>query len=156
MTDSIRDREQVEAILARRGERLTLQRAAVLAYLQSTDQHPDARLIHDQVSRVLPRVSLGTIYRTLAVLQDAGIIQELKDESVSRYDANLGGHDHTHCVTCGRVRDVERGRAPDLANVAADGFQVLSHRLEVYGVCPDCQDREAGNDSAPPAATDLA
>jgi Fe2+ or Zn2+ uptake regulation protein len=154
MALTVRDRDQVERILSRRGERLTRQRAAVLAYLQSTDQHPDARTLYEQVSQSLPKVSLGTIYRTLAVLRDAGLIQELKDGPVSRYDANIGGHDHAHCIACGRVQDIARRPLPEAAGGDLGGFQVLSHRLEVYGLCPACQARvdvEAVRDAGPHA-----
>ncbi len=84
---------------------------------------------------------MGTIYRTLAVLRDAGLIQEFKDGPVSRYDANIGGHDHAHCVACGRVQDIARRPLPEAAGGDLGGFQVLSHRLEVYGVCSACQTR---------------
>ncbi|HEX2171382.1 MAG TPA: Fur family transcriptional regulator [Dehalococcoidia bacterium] len=139
MALSTPERATVERILRHRGERLTRQREAVLAYLQSTDEHPDARSVYEQVSRELPQVSLGTIYRTLSVLRDAGLVQELKYGSVSRYDANIGGHDHAHCLECGRVQDIDRRDAPDLTAFAGDGFRVLSHRLEVYGICTACQ-----------------
>jgi Fur family peroxide stress response transcriptional regulator len=143
MALSAPDRAEVERILGRRGERLTRQREAVLAYLLSSDDHPDARMIHEQVSRDLPQVSLGTVYRTLSVLRDAGLIQELKYGSVSRYDANIGGHDHTHCLECGWVQDIARREARDLAGFAENGFRVVSHRLEVYGICAACQARSA-------------
>ncbi len=141
MAARVRDRATVEQLLSRRGERLTRQRAAVLAYLQATDQHPDARRVYEQVSRELPQVSLGTVYRTLSMLREAGLIQELKDGNVSRYDANIGAHDHLHCVECGRVQDVERHRSPDLSEFEQTGFRVLSHRLEVYGLCAACANR---------------
>lgn len=140
-SQELRNRALVEQVLTRRGERLTRQRVAVLACLQASDEHPDARKIYERVSRNLPQVSLGTIYRTLAVLRDAGLIQELKYGSVSRYDANIGDHDHTHCLECGRVQDVGRRHAPNLAEFERDGFQVVSHRLEVYGLCAACADR---------------
>lgn len=145
MALSTLERTQVEQILSRRGERLTRPREAILAYLLSTDDHPDARMVYEQVSRDLPRVSLGTVYRTLSVLRDAGLIQELKYGTVSRYDANIGGHDHTHCLACGRVQDIARREAPDLSGFADNGFRVVSHRLEVYGICAACQARSAAS-----------
>lgn len=146
-SQELRNRVLVEQVLARRGERLTRQREAVLACLQASDEHPEARMIYERVSRDLPQVSLGTIYRTLAVLRDAGLIQELKYGSVSRYDANIGDHDHTHCLECGRVQDVGRRQAPDLGDFERDGFQVVSHRLEVYGLCAACAARVDGQES---------
>jgi len=144
------ERARVKDILAQRGERLTPQRAAVLTYVQSTDQHPDARLIYEAVVRELPQVSLGTIYRTLTVLQEVGLVRELKYGAVSRYDANIGAHDHAHCVRCGRVQDINRRHSPNLSDFEVDGFRVDSHQLEVYGICRSCQEQVLGNDSRRP------
>ncbi len=122
--------------------RLTPQRQAVLEAVQRVSFHPDACWVYDQVRRRLPNISLGTVYRSLAVLRDAGLIQELPQHGASaRYDGNVEAHQHAVCRQCGRVVDVEVGDLAALrerAARAATFAEVASERVEFYGCCRDC------------------
>ena len=124
--------------------RLTPQRRAVLEAVQQAPSHPDACWVYDQVRRRLPNISLGTVYRSLAVLEDAGLIQGLPQAAgPTRYDANVESHQHVVCSQCGRVADVEVG-VGDLTLVRqlvarSAGFaEVVGERLEFYGRCSAC------------------
>ena len=122
--------------------RLTPQRRAVLEAVQRAPIHPDACWVYDQVRRRLPNISLGTVYRSLAVLRDAGLIQELPQAGgPTRYDANIEAHQHIVCSQCGRVADVEVGDLTALRELVARtaGFaEVVGERLEFYGRCSEC------------------
>jgi len=122
--------------------RLTPQRRAVLEALQRAPIHPDACWVYDEVRRHLPNISLGTVYRSLAVLRDATLIRELPQASgPTRYDANIEAHQHIVCSQCGRVADVEVGDLSELRELVARsaGFaEVVGERLEFYGRCSEC------------------
>jgi Fur family transcriptional regulator, peroxide stress response regulator len=126
--------------LSAHGLRLTRQRAAVLETLQHTTSHPDAYTVHRQVQVILPDISLGTVYRALKVLTEAGMLHEMTCGQFSRYDGNVIPHGHATCRQCGRIVDVDvpiDDRLNDLAGNAT-GFTILSRRVEFEGICPDC------------------
>ena len=124
------------------GMRLTRQRREILKVLKSTTSHPTADWIYDQVRRVLPNISLGTVYRTLGVLRDQGMIMELDyGRSGSRFDGAPRNHYHIVCVTCGKVEDlsvpVKGYMEEEMSDVS--GYEVMEHRLEFRGICPLCR-----------------
>ena len=90
----------------------------------------------------MPNISLGTVYRSLAVLEDAGLIQELPQAGgPTRHDGNVEGHQHVVCSQCGRVADVDVGELSALRRLVARsaGFaEVVGERLEFYGRCSAC------------------
>ena len=122
---------------------MTPQRVALLRLLASSEGHPGAAQLYDQLRTQFPTTSLATVYKTLSLLDDVGEVLELGfgDEG-SRYDGNKPyPHPHVICIRCGKIMDA----GPELAEaltreVARDsGYQLVSHRLEFYGLCPDCQ-----------------
>jgi Fe2+ or Zn2+ uptake regulation protein len=125
--------------------RLTRQRQAVLDVVQRVTTHPDACWVYDQVRQRIPNISLGTVYRSLAVLRDGGLIRELpQGGGPTRYDANTGDHQHIVCQDCGRVLDLEVGDLTALRESAArtSGFaEVVGERVEFYGRCQECARR---------------
>ena len=122
--------------------RLTRQRQAVLDVVRRASTHPDACWIYDRVRQRIPNISLGTVYRSLAVLRDAGLVLEMaQGGGPNRYDANTGDHQHIVCQECGRVLDLEVGDLAALRERAArtSGFaEDLGERVEFYGRCQDC------------------
>ena len=143
--DEVRDmsRERIGIELRNQGRRLTKQRLAILNVLRSTTSHPDAYWIYEQVRHDIPNVSLGTIYRSLNVLRDLGLIKELTyGDQHSRYDADVSNHGHVTCLRCGRIVDVPvLQRDGNLSRSAEEesGFQIKNVRLEFEGICPACQ-----------------
>ena len=136
------DQEEIGRRLNIKGYRLTKQRLAVLKTLQGTESHPDATWIYERVRKEIPHVSLGTIYRTLGILKEAGLLRELDyGSSLSHYDANTENHPHTVCTNCGRIDDLELPLGNELERQVkgATDFAVSDHRLEFYGLCPDCR-----------------
>jgi len=128
--------------LASRGHRLTKQRQAILEVLRSSDVHPDADWVYREVRKVLPHVSLGTVYRSLEVLRDAGLIASLEVGPRRRYDGNTSEHQHILCISCGRVADIHLPPSllEELEQRAASeaDFTITGHRVEFYGLCPQC------------------
>ncbi len=115
--------------------RETRQRGAILQVLRRADSHPTADLIYDEVRKIIPNVSKGTVYRNLKILRETGEISEL----------NLNGkqdnHYHFRCEKCGRVFDVDEPVNNELDKRVAQrtGFKISYHQLEFRGLCKDCQ-----------------
>ncbi|WP_297197438.1 Fur family transcriptional regulator [Thermanaeromonas sp.] len=121
---------------------MTKQKRLILEILRSTKSHPTADWIYDQARKVLPSISLGTVYRNLAILKEDGQIMELSYGSTySRYDGNPENHYHFVCLKCGRVEDVDipvRGELEREVEKTGVG-DVYYHRLEFYGLCAHCR-----------------
>lgn len=126
--------------LKEKGVRFTPQRQAILEFLLGTDTHPTADEIYHHVKAKFPGVSLGTIYNTLNMLKEHGHILELSyGDMSSRFDGNPSNHYHVACTECGRVVDFHRPLIEMEKEVEErTGFQVMGHRVEFYGACPDC------------------
>ncbi len=122
--------------------RNTRQRELILAELRKSLAHPTAAELYDLVRRRLPKISLGTVYRNLDLLARMGIIQRLEMAGAeTRFDGAVRPHDHIRCAGCGRIDDVT-GPPVDLAPERGrelGGYQVLGHRLEFVGLCPQCR-----------------
>ena len=93
----------------------------------------------------MPRISLGTVYRNLEILSEQGLIQKLDiGGTQKRFDGNATTHYHIRCTKCGRVDDLD---LPTDANIEKEAskvtdFQILRHRLEFSGICPDCKPKK--------------
>jgi Fur family peroxide stress response transcriptional regulator len=129
----------------REGRRTTPQLAVVLdAVRTSGAEHPTAERIYDRVRRVLPSISLGTVYRNLQRLVQEGKIgaAQLGARSL-HYDPTPTPHDHFVCRACGRVEDLMIDAPAPLHDPARRaGHDVTSHTLVLYGQCRSC--RESG------------
>ena len=138
-----------EALVARLREqeyRLTPQRIALLRLLAVSDGHPSASHLYDRLHAQFPTTSPGTIYKTLNLLKDLGEVLELGfSDDDNRYDGNNPyPHPHLICVRCRKIVDPEVSITQDLVQQVArqSGYQIIGHRLDFYGVCPECRDRE--------------
>jgi len=120
---------------------MTPQRHAILSYLMNTMSHPTADEIYRALSPEFPSMSVATIYNNLRLFVEAGLVRELTygDDS-SRFDADLSDHYHCICKSCGRITDFEYPPLLEVERAAAKetGFIVEGHRMEIYGICPDC------------------
>jgi Fe2+ or Zn2+ uptake regulation protein len=121
--------------------RQTAQRAMILEEVVEAQEHLTAGEIFERVRRKDPRVAYGTVYRSLHLLAQHGLIQELTfADSASRYDARVDRHDHVDCTSCGQMRDVEVPEALIARHVAAErsGFTIANHHTVFAGTCPAC------------------
>jgi Fur family peroxide stress response transcriptional regulator len=135
------------------GHRLTPQRMAVLTILAESHAHPSAQEIYQQVKQDFPMTSLATVYKTITMLKEMGEVLELKFcDDCSRYDArNPIPHPHLVCVCCKKIVDCECDALEDLTRqvVERSGYEMLGHRLDLLGLCPDCQKEECAGASDP-------
>jgi len=133
--------EQFKAAARSGGVKLTHQRLEIFRAVASSLDHPSAEAVHRAVQVTTPTVSLDTVYRTLWLLTDLGLLTTLgpRQDSV-RFDANLESHHHYVCTRCGLVRDFENDdlnalKIPDTVNHFG---QVVSTHVEVRGICDRC------------------
>uniref|UniRef100_A0A7C2FVW1 Transcriptional repressor n=1 Tax=Thermus islandicus TaxID=540988 RepID=A0A7C2FVW1_9DEIN len=123
-------------------KRLTRQRKAVLEVVQRAHHHPDAAWIYQEVRKVVPRVSLATVYRTLeALVAEGHLVPITRAGEATRYDANLHPHLHLICEGCGAIVDLEP-TLPDLmtpAQRAHPELEVRSVEVTYRGLCPRCK-----------------
>jgi len=125
----------------RKRPRKTPQRRIILEELQKSRSHPTAAELYEIVRCRLPRISLGTVYRNLDLLAEMGTIQRLDLGGTTRFDGDPCRHYHVRCVHCGRVDDV-RDLPADLVRgkpKETGGYEIVGHRLEYLGVCPECR-----------------
>lgn len=137
------DVQSVDAGLLQSRYRLTKQRAAVLRAL-GTGAHLSAETILERVRDDMPGVSLGTIYRTLDILREIGLVQAFSyNGSAARYEATLEKHHHLLCSVCRELTDI---RAADIGELARDiatreGFSEFDFALTITGRCARCSRR---------------
>lgn len=129
-------------ILKQSGVRMTPQRHAILQFLLSTMEHPTADEIYKALEGSFPNMSVATVYNNLRVFKESGLVRELTyGDASSRFDANVSDHYHVICRSCGKITDFEHAALHELEEKAANatGYQIESHRMEFYGLCPQCQ-----------------
>lgn len=124
--------------------RLSRQRETILAELRKVDTHPTADQVYEMVRKILPRISLGTVYRNLDFLSTQGIVLRLGGAGTQkRFDGNPMPHPHLRCSECGRVDDVHVPLAlPELPGEQRMGYSDLRCDVEFVGVCPVCADNK--------------
>lgn len=124
--------------------RETRQREAILNVLRRTESHPTADDIYDEVRKVIPNISKGTVYRNLKLLKDEEEISELNlSGTVNRYEGRADNHYHFRCEQCGRIFDLNEpvDKKLDERIEKNTGFKVSYHQLEFRGTCGDCQEK---------------
>lgn len=121
--------------------RYSKQRECILEVLKGTTEHPTANWVYDSVRKEIPNISLGTVYRNLAVLCDDGVVLKIDvGDGTERYDACAKPHYHLHCKVCGCVCDVCFGyeEAIDKKAEKESGCKIDYHSLMFSGICSGC------------------
>ncbi len=125
------------------GCRITPQRIAILRVLSISKGHPSVEDIYEQVKEEFPTTSLATVYKNISMLKELGEVQELSfSAESSRYDGNRPDpHPHLICTRCKKIidPDLESLESVSAELVRETGFSITSHRLDFFGICPDCQ-----------------
>ncbi|MEO1701290.1 MAG: Fur family transcriptional regulator [Pseudomonadota bacterium] len=126
----------MEEALRERGVRITRQRQAILSVLAEAQDHPDANELLVRASAIDPSVSLSTVYRTLTVLEENGVVQRLNFEGVpAKFETtNAPHHDHIIDIETGDVIEFRSEKIERLqAEIAAElGYEIVHHRLDLY------------------------
>ena len=132
-------------VLRRSGVKVTHQRLQIYYQVARTDGHPDAESVHKAVRKRIPTVSLDTVYRTLWLLMDLGLVSTLgSPRERVRFDANMTRHHHFVCTRCGAARDFisERLDALPIPDAVKALGSVQTTHVEVRGLCSRCSKRK--------------
>ncbi len=127
--------------LRERGQRVTSQRLLIHRVLRARDQHLTAEQVLQEVSEGLPGISLPTVYATLELFEELGLVRRVATGSGALlFDSRVSPHAHTVCRDCGAVSDVEFPDVPGRALSVAtpDGFLADHAELVIWGRCETC------------------
>ena len=131
----------LEAICAEKGLRITEQRRVIAKVLGESEDHPDVEMLHERANKVDPNISIATVYRTVRLFEEAGILERHEfGDGRSRYEAASDAHhDHLIDVETGNVVEFVDEELEELQKRIAEklGFRLVDHRMELYGVALD-------------------
>jgi Fur family peroxide stress response transcriptional regulator len=127
--------------LRSKGYKATPQRIAICRIALNSRAHPSAQQVYDEVKKVHPTVSLATVYKTLEVLRDLDLVQEINfPKGQARFDSYMSPHINLICLKCGTITDLDDITAEEITRKVASvtKFKPTGQRLDVYGTCPKC------------------
>lgn len=128
----------IEALCAERGLRITEQRRVIARVLSDSTDHPDVEKLHERATAVDPGISIATVYRTVRLFEEAGILDRHDfGDGRARYEAAPEAHhDHMIDVESGKVTEFVDPELEALQRQIAErlGFRLVDHRLELFGV----------------------
>lgn len=131
----------VEALCADKGLRITEQRRIIAKILSESEDHPDVETLHGRASAIDPKISIATVYRTVRLFEEAGILERHEfGDGRARYEAvSDEHHDHLIDVETGKVVEFVDEELEALQKRIAErlGFRLVDHRMELYGVALD-------------------
>lgn len=137
-------REALRDALRESGRRLTSQRCLILDVLKESDEHLDAEAVYDRAKDRAADISLATVYRTLTLLKEMGLVEEHRlGEGHSHYEAVRDEpHYHFTCRGCGRVIEFDAPLVNKIRRRLCDqeGVEITRAHLHLSGYCRDCQE----------------
>ena len=136
--------ETISARCKKAGIRLTGQRRLIIKVLEDSKDHPDVETLFERANKIDSKVSIATVYRTVKVLKNAGILEKLEfNDGRSRFeDAVRKHHDHLIDSDTGRVIEFIDEEIEHIQNKIASklGYELIGHKLELYGKKNDSND----------------
>ena len=144
MVDTAEVIQQVRDEARRRGVRWTNQRQVIVETFITCDEHLTVEELHRRVRVLDATVSAATVYRTINMLVEIGVaVKRHFGDGSATFESALHKHHHDHlvCLACGKIEEFELQAIEDLQEQVANehGFRLVHHRMELYGVCKDCQ-----------------
>jgi len=135
--------QQLIIKLRERGFRVTPQRLAICEFVLSSKEHPTVDQVHRVVRKKHPTLSLATVYQTLHLLTEIGLLQELGfSDGISRYDPNSSPHINIICKNCGKIQDYESESVRKfLSQISVElNRRLVGQHLEIYTYCDQCKE----------------
>ena len=131
----------IERACQEKGMRMTGQRRVIARVIAESTDHPDVEELHRRATAIDPRISIATVYRTVKLFEDAGILQRHEfGDGRARYEpASEEHHDHLIDLNTGEVIEFTSPEIEELQRKVAEelGYRLVDHRLELYGVKKD-------------------
>ena len=130
--------DTIEQKCISKGVKLTEQRKIIAKIMSESDDHPDVDELYTRVSKVDPKISIATVYRTVKVFEEAGILakHDFKGGKARYEELNEGHHDHLIDVKTGEIIEFVDNEIEELQKKVAEkyGYKLVDHKLELYGV----------------------
>jgi Fur family peroxide stress response transcriptional regulator len=133
---------KITGFLREKGFKVTPQRLAIYKVLANTKANPSAEMIFNELQPHYPTMSLATVYKTVDILREIGLVQMLNaGEDSFRYDADTSLHPHVRCLRCGRVDDLHQVNTHEFVDKVSEmtDYKLTGQQFYFYGVCPACQ-----------------
>lgn len=121
------------------------QRDAIIEFLHGRTDHPTAEFIYTNIKKDYPKISLGTVYRNLSLLEELGQIQKVScGDGTDHFDADTTPHNHFICRKCNCVMDIKMENIDFINTLASTSFNGLieGNKTFFYGLCPDCAGKQ--------------
>ncbi|WP_417783350.1 Fur family transcriptional regulator [Terasakiella pusilla] len=129
---------RIEQMCMEKGMKMTGQRRVIAKVLSDSQDHPDVEEVYKRSSEVDPKISIATVYRTVRLFEEAGIVERLDfGDGRARYEeASEDHHDHLIDVQTGKVYEFHDEEIEELQRKIAEklGFKLVDHRMELFGV----------------------
>jgi len=136
------DVKELNDYLTKRGIRPSFHRIKILEYLFMNKTHPTVDDIYKDLINEIPTLSRTTIYNTLSLFVEKGIVSQLIiDEGEARYDLREKPHAHFRCIKCGRIFDIDFDCAL-FKEKFIDGNKIIETQVNIIGICKDCLKKE--------------
>lgn len=140
--------DDIKKSLKQKGLKLTTQRRAILdVIIENREKHLSSEEIYDLVKEKYPEIGLATVYRTLQLFDELGVIYKLNfDDGRSRYELyHNEDHQHHHliCLKCGSVIEMEGDLLENLEEAIENtkDFQIVDHNVKFFGYCSKCKNK---------------
>lgn len=145
-----RSLQSIQKQLQSSGYKLTPQREMTLqVLLEKDDSHMSAEEIYIRLKSKYPSIGLATVYRTLDILTELGVVYKMTfEDGIARYDLKIEGNAHFHhhllCLECGKVEEIAEDLLTDIEPLVEQeyAFKILDHRLTFHGICQACQQKK--------------
>ncbi len=128
---------RIEEMCVEKGMKMTGQRRVIAKVLSDSDDHPDVEEVYRRSSEVDPKISIATVYRTVRLFEEAGIVERLDfGDGRARYEeASEDHHDHLIDVQSGKIIEFHDEEIEELQRKIAEklGFKLVDHRMELFG-----------------------
>ena len=140
------NQDRFERLISRLKEsdyRLTPQRVELIRLITTSNDHPSASRLYNQIKTQFPTMSLATVYKTLDLLKELGEVLEIDLRDDSHYDGNRPEpHPHLICIKCNKIIDADVSLdEKSLRNLErTSGYKVLRPQISLYGLCLDCKE----------------
>lgn len=139
--------DRIEKLCIEKGLRMTGQRRVIARVLSQSHDHPDAEELHRRAAAIDPHISIATVYRTVRLLEEAGILErhDFRDGRSRFEEVPDEHHDHLIDVQSGKVIEFHNDQIEELQRMVAEklGYKLVDHRLELYGVPIDSNGKDA-------------
>lgn len=127
--------------LRSKGYKATPQRIAICRIALNSRTHPSAQQVYEEVKKTHPTVSLATVYKTLEVLRELDLLQEINfPKGQARFDSYMNPHINLVCLKCGSITDIDDKAIKEIIRkvTASTKFKPTGQRIDVYGICQKC------------------